>query len=181
MFDKQKPNRTSETESFDSASDQRTPATSTVSAARTGALIGSSITIKGDILGEESLVIEGKVEGKVDFATNDVTVGQSGRVSADITANVIKVEGEVQGDMTGKEKVVISKTGKVHGNVVAPRVTLEDGAKFKGSIDMDPSGRDAGDSQVTSIKTSDKKVNDKPASSTVGLSKKEPSAAVTNA
>jgi cytoskeletal protein CcmA (bactofilin family) len=53
---------------------------------------------------------------------------------------VVRIDGEVQGDISGVEKVVVTKTGRVQGNIVAPRVTLEDGAKFKGSIDMDPSG-----------------------------------------
>jgi cytoskeletal protein CcmA (bactofilin family) len=74
-------------------------------------------------------------------------VGQSGRVTADITAKVIKVDGEVTGDITGNEKVVISKSGNVRGNIVAPRVTLEDGAVFKGSIDMDPG--DTGSAKVS--------------------------------
>ena len=55
-----------------------------------------------------------------------------------ITAKVIKIAGTVRGDLSGSEKVVISRTGNVHGNIVAPRMTLEDGAIFKGSIDMDP-------------------------------------------
>ncbi len=101
-------------------------------------VIGSSITIKGDINGEEDLVIAGRVTGNVTLSSNEVTVSSGGSVNADITAKVVKIEGEVKGDLSGNEKVVISKTGKVQGNIVAPRVTLEDGAKFKGSIDMDP-------------------------------------------
>lgn len=120
-------------------------------------MIGPTINIKGDVTGDENLVIEGKVEGKVDLGTKDVTVGASGKVKANIFANVIKVEGEVQGDMTGAEKVVISKTGKVQGNIEAPRVTLEDGAKFKGSIDMDPAGKASSESPVTPINASKSK------------------------
>jgi cytoskeletal protein CcmA (bactofilin family) len=76
-----------------------------------------------------------------------VSVGQSGKVHADINAKVVKVDGEVSGDISGNEKVVISKSGNVRGNIVAPRVTLEDGAIFKGSIDMDPG--DAASSKVS--------------------------------
>ena len=115
-------------------------------------MIGPTFNIKGDITGDENLVIEGKVEGKVDLGSKDVTIGQTGRVRANVTASVIKIEGEVHGDMQGEEKVVISKTGKVQGNIVAPRVTLEDGAKFKGSIDMDPAGKGMSDSSVASLK-----------------------------
>lgn len=101
-------------------------------------MIGKTITIKGDITGEENLVIEGTVDGTVHLKSNDLTVGQSGRVNANLSANVVRIDGEVKGDIVGKEKVVITKTGRVQGNIVGPRVTLEDGAKFKGSIDMDP-------------------------------------------
>ena len=103
-------------------------------------MIGPSITIKGEVSGEEDLLIQGKVEGAIYLNGNQVSVGESGQVNANIHAKVIKIDGKVTGDITGIEKVVISKSGNVHGNIVAPRVTLEDGAIFKGSIDMDPAG-----------------------------------------
>jgi cytoskeletal protein CcmA (bactofilin family) len=115
-------------------------------------MIGKSISIKGDITGDESLVIEGKVDGTVHLKSNDLTIGQSGRVNANLTANVVRIDGEVTGDITGVEKVVVTKTGRVQGNIVGPRVTLEDGAKFKGSIDMDPSGAATGSSSNQSPK-----------------------------
>lgn len=105
---------------------------------RNAAVIGSTIKIKGDISGDENLIIEGSVEGSVALSGHDLTVGQKGQVKANLTAKTVKVEGTVTGDITGSEKVIITKSGKVLGNLVAPRVTLEDGAKFKGSIDMDP-------------------------------------------
>lgn len=107
-------------------------------------MIGPSIHIKGTVTGGEDLLIQGKVEGTIDLGDHEVAVGQSGKVTADIKAKTIKIEGEVAGDVTGSEKVVIAKSGKVRGNIVAPRVTLEDGAIFKGSIDMDP-----GDTRTT--------------------------------
>lgn len=112
------------------------------STARGTAMIGKTITIKGDITGDENLVIEGRVDGTIHLKGNDLTVGQSGRVTANLTANVVRIDGEVNGDIVGVEKVVVTKTGKVQGNIVGPRVTLEDGAKFKGSIDMDPTGNE---------------------------------------
>jgi cytoskeletal protein CcmA (bactofilin family) len=102
------------------------------------ALIGPGIHINGDISGDENLVVEGRVDGKIRLDSHQVEVGQSGRVNADITANVIKIAGKVRGDITGTEKVIILRSGNVHGNIVVPRMTLEDGAIFKGSIDMDP-------------------------------------------
>ena len=101
-------------------------------------MIGSSITIKGTVSGEEDLLIEGKVEGTITLKDHEVSIGQSGQVTANITAKIIRIDGEVTGDITGTEKVVLSKSGNVRGNIIAPRVTLEDGAIFKGSIDMDP-------------------------------------------
>ena len=101
-------------------------------------MIGPSITIKGEVSGEEDLLIEGKVEGTISMKDQQVSVGKSGEVLADIDARVVTVDGNVTGDILGSEKVVVSKSGNVKGNIVAPRVTLEDGAIFKGSIDMDP-------------------------------------------
>lgn len=101
-------------------------------------MIGPSIVIKGEVTGEEDLLVQGRVEGKINLHGNQVSIGESGEVYADINAKVIQINGKVTGDIIGKEKVIISKSGNVHGNIVAPRVTLEDGAMFKGSIDMDP-------------------------------------------
>ncbi|MEH6635692.1 MAG: polymer-forming cytoskeletal protein [Halioglobus sp.] len=129
-------------------------------------MIGPSIKIRGEVTGDEDLIILGTVDGTIELKDHEVSVGQSGRVSADIKAKVIKIEGEVTGDIAGGEKVVISKSGNVRGNIVAPRVTLEDGAIFKGSIDMDPG--DASSSKVSS--TPQHSANSpSPASSAPGL------------
>src|SRR5690554_5739616 len=109
------------------------PATS-----RSAAMIGQSIEIKGEITGNEDLVIKGSVEGTIDLAEHEVTIGDSGKVRADIKGKTVTINGEVTGDISGTEKVVISKTGRVRGNIISPRMMLEDGAVFKGSIDMDP-------------------------------------------
>lgn len=107
-------------------------------AARSTAMIGPSIHIKGTVTGDEDLLVQGRVEGSIQLGQHTVSVGESGKVTADIHAKTVKIEGEVAGDVTGSEKVIIAKSGRVRGNIVAPRVTLEDGAHFKGSIDMDP-------------------------------------------
>lgn len=104
---------------------------------RERATIGSSIKIKGDLSGDEDLTVQGQVDGKIDLKQNNVTIGKNGRVKADIYAKMISIEGEVQGNLFGDEKVVIRQSGNVRGNISAPRVSLEDGARFKGSIDMD--------------------------------------------
>ena len=100
------------------------------------AMIGPSITLKGELSGEEDLLIEGRVEGKIDLPRHSITVGKSGRIKADIYAKVIIIEGEVEGKLFGEEQLVLRQSSTVRGNITAPRVSLEDGASFKGSIDM---------------------------------------------
>jgi cytoskeletal protein CcmA (bactofilin family) len=102
------------------------------------AVIGPTITIKGDLIGEEDLLIEGRVEGKVEFRNHSVTVGKNGRIKADINGKTIAVEGNVEGNLFGEEQLIVRQSGTVRGNIVAPRVALEDGSNFKGSIDMSP-------------------------------------------
>ena len=100
--------------------------------------IGTTIHIKGDVTGDEDLIIYGRVEGEVNLKNHNVIIGKQGSVHANIHAKQIVIEGELNGDLKGEEKVIIRETGNVHGNVVSPRVTLEDGAMFKGSIEMEP-------------------------------------------
>lgn len=111
------------------------------------ALIGSSIFIKGELMGEEDLLIEGRVEGKIEFRQNNITVGKNGRVKADIYGKMVSIEGDVQGNLFGEEQLVLRQTSNVRGNITAPRVSLEDGCHFKGSIDMCP--KEAPDSRVS--------------------------------
>lgn len=163
MFDKRKGNTEPEVDANPNApASAAAPSFNT----RSTAMIGKSIVVKGNITGAETLVVEGSVEGSIDLPNNDLTVGESGRVSADLNAKVIKVAGQVTGDMVGAETVVISKTGKVQGNITAPRVTLEDGAKFKGSIDMDPGDSKAASTQAKSAMPRADGNNDKPKTST---------------
>jgi cytoskeletal protein CcmA (bactofilin family) len=102
------------------------------------AVLGAATTVRGELSGEEDLLVEGKVEGKVDLRQNAVTVGAKGRVAAEVHARTIVIDGEVEGNLTAEEQIVIRRSGRVRGDLVAPRVTIEDGARFKGSIDMDP-------------------------------------------
>ena len=73
---------------------------------------------------------------------NSVTVGKNGRVRADIYGNRVHVEGEVRGNLYGDQEIVIRASGRVQGNLISPRVTLENGSKFKGSIDMEPAKKE---------------------------------------
>jgi cytoskeletal protein CcmA (bactofilin family) len=103
---------------------------------REAAVIGPSITIRGDVTGDEDLTIQGRIEGTVTLKQHNVSVGPEGRVEASIFARSVVVEGEVKGDLHGEEQVVLRKTARVQGNVQAPRVMVEDGARFRGGIDM---------------------------------------------
>ena len=108
------------------------------SAGREHAMIGASIHIDGDLRGEEDLLIEGEVNGTVQLKNNSLTIGPQGKVRADVYAQSIIVDGFMEGDLYGSERVAIRKNAQVRGNVTSPRVSLEDGAKFKGAIEMDP-------------------------------------------
>jgi cytoskeletal protein CcmA (bactofilin family) len=100
------------------------------------ATIGRSITIRGEVSGDEDLLIQGHVDGSVNLEQQAVTVGRDGRVKADITARVVTVEGEVEGDLKAEEQVILRSSAQVQGDITAPRVVLEDGASFRGGIDM---------------------------------------------
>jgi len=102
------------------------------------ALIGQSLYVKGDLRGAEDLRIEGTVEGKIELPQNNVLVGKKGRVKADIYGRVISIEGEVQGNLEAEEQLILRQSSTTRGNIWAARVILEDGANFKGSIDMTP-------------------------------------------
>jgi cytoskeletal protein CcmA (bactofilin family) len=107
------------------------------------ATIGKSLVIKGEVTGSESLYIDGRVEGSINLAGNRVTVGRNGVVSANINAREIVVLGKVRGNLTASDRVDIRSDGSLTGDVVAARISIEDGAYFKGGIDI----RKAGQSQ----------------------------------
>lgn len=99
--------------------------------------IGQSVQIKGELTGKEDLTIEGKVEGKITLNDHALTVGANGRIHGEIRAKSVVVVGEVDGNITADDKVEVAATGSMKGDIVAPRVILADGARFKGTIDMD--------------------------------------------
>lgn len=99
--------------------------------------VGPSILVKGDMTGDEDLVVQGRIEGSITLQKHLVTIGKDGRANATVSAKSIRVEGTVEGELRGKEQIVVTRSGNVNGNIVAPRVTLEDGCRFKGAIDME--------------------------------------------
>lgn len=99
--------------------------------------IGQSVQIKGELTGNEDLTIEGKIDGKIVLKDHNLTIGANGRITAEIQAKTILVIGEVIGNIIADDKVEIAPNGSMKGDIVAPRVVLADGARFKGSIDME--------------------------------------------
>jgi cytoskeletal protein CcmA (bactofilin family) len=104
------------------------------------ASIGKSLVIKGEVTGSESLYIDGRVEGSINLSGNRVTVGRNGVVAANINAREIVVLGKVRGNLTASDRVDIRSDGSLTGDVVAARISIEDGAFFKGGIDIRKAG-----------------------------------------
>ena len=110
------------------------------------AVIGPSIQVKGELIGDEDLVIEGKVEGVVRLKDHHLVVGKSAQIDATLEAKSIRIEGTVRGDVLATERVELANDSTLTGDIVAPRMMIADGARFKGSVDMDRgSSKSAGD------------------------------------
>jgi cytoskeletal protein CcmA (bactofilin family) len=100
------------------------------------ATIGKGLSIKGEINGSESLYVDGKVEGSINLPGNRVTVGRNGQVTASITAREIVILGKIRGNIVASDRVDIRAEGALTGDVAAARISIEDGAYFKGGIDI---------------------------------------------
>ncbi|CAN5532322.1 hypothetical protein BH10ACI4_BH10ACI4_15620 [soil metagenome] len=129
---------------------EATPARPTVGAGAAAAVptgeqatIGKSLIVKGELSGSESLYIDGKVEGAINLPGNRVTVGRNGQVAANILAREIVVLGKVRGNCQASDRVDIRSEGSLTGDVIAARISIEDGAFFKGGIDIRKPGADA--------------------------------------
>ena len=103
---------------------------------RNVSVIGPTLKFRGELSANEDLVIEGQIEGSIAHQDKNLTIGRQGRVHADIHASMVEILGEVEGDVRGDELVKLHKTAVVRGNIYAPRLVMEDGANFTGTIDM---------------------------------------------
>ena len=106
---------------------------------RATARLGSSLHVKGEITGSEDLLIDGSVEGLIQLDERKLTVGATAKVTADIIAREVVVYGTVKGNLRAKDRIEIKKDGSVNGDLTTARIMIEDGAYFKGSIEIDKS------------------------------------------
>ncbi len=98
--------------------------------------LGSTVVLKGDLTGSEDLIVEGQFDGTINLREHCLTIGARGQVKAEIQATRVIIEGSVTGNITARERIEIRKTGRVMGDLVAPGIAIEDGAYFKGSIEI---------------------------------------------
>ena len=98
--------------------------------------IGPSIRIEGTLTGNEDLTIDGKVRGRIKLTGHSLTIGPNGKIEAGLQAKSVIVQGEVKGNITADDKIQITASGSVDGDLRAPRIALDDGACFAGSVDM---------------------------------------------
>jgi cytoskeletal protein CcmA (bactofilin family) len=102
---------------------------------RTVAWVGQSVVFKGDLSSSEDMTIDGRVEGTVKLPDHGLTIGPHAEIRADIVAKTVTVRGSVTGAITAGDKVVISETGSVEGDIISPRLALADGAVLRGRVD----------------------------------------------
>jgi cytoskeletal protein CcmA (bactofilin family) len=128
----------------DGSTAKRAATRSTTATGQDGAtVIGRSTKINGELHGDEDMLIEGEVTGSIRLTNSTLTVGSEGKIVADVYAKSVTVAGVMKGDLYGSERISIGSQAEVRGNIKAPRVSLEDGARFKGSIEMDPKAVEA--------------------------------------
>ena len=98
--------------------------------------IGKSVTIKGELSGSEDIYLDGQIEGNIQLAGNSVTVGPNGRVKANITAKNLTIGGTLDGNVHASERTELRKTAVVNGDVQTRRIAIEEGAYFKGKLEI---------------------------------------------
>jgi cytoskeletal protein CcmA (bactofilin family) len=131
----QPPQSAPNSQKFSNAPNTYTPVKS-VSAPMEQATIGRSLTIKGEISGSESLFIDGRIEGTINFADNRITIGRNGSVIANINAKEVVIMGAVKGNIQCTDRLDIRSEGSLIGDVVTQRISVEDGAVLKGAVEV---------------------------------------------
>ena len=126
-------------------------------AAGSACVIGAKTTVKGEVTGDEDILVEGTVEGQIRIS-RDLRVAASGSVRANVEANSVVVSGEVLGDCTAAVRVDIQATGRLTGNIRAPKIVIAEGAVFRGNSDMSPRQGEARPGVLTGPADKDRKV-----------------------
>jgi len=121
------------------------PTTGSGASASGTARLGASLHVKGEITGNEDLHIDGSVEGLVQLEDRKLTVGASAKLTADVVAREVVVYGNVKGNLRARDRIEIKKDGSVVGDLTTARIMIEDGAYFKGSIEIDKAGESSDD------------------------------------
>jgi cytoskeletal protein CcmA (bactofilin family) len=98
--------------------------------------IGKSVIIKGELSGSEDLYLDGEVEGNIDLHNHNLVIGPNGQVRANVFAKDVVIHGKVDGTVTGANKVELKKSAMLNGDIITQRIVIEDGAFFKGAIDI---------------------------------------------
>jgi len=128
--------------------DSSYPTSVTDRASGGNARLGASLHVKGEITGNEDLTIDGSVEGLVHLEDRKLTIGASARLTADVIAREVVVYGNVKGNLRARDRIEIKKDGSVVGDLTTARIMIEDGAYFKGSIEIDKAGEASSDSDL---------------------------------
>jgi cytoskeletal protein CcmA (bactofilin family) len=105
--------------------------------------IGKSVIVKGELSGSEDLYLDGEVEGSIELRGNSLTIGPNGRVRANIHAKDVVVHGKVDGNVRGTDRVELKKSAVLNGDIATQRIVIEDGAFFKGAIDIQKADKPA--------------------------------------
>ncbi len=98
--------------------------------------IGKSVVIKGELSGSEDLYVDGNVEGSIELRNNSLTVGPNGKVKANVTAKILVVLGHMEGTITASDRVELKKSAILNGDITTQRIAIEEGAAFRGKVDI---------------------------------------------
>lgn len=118
-------------------------------------ILGPTLKFKGELTANEDLVIQGAIEGSIRHTSN-LTIGEEGKLKADVKAEHISIEGQVEGDLEGRTSVVVKTSANVSGNIYSPTVTLHEGSTFNGKIDMSGKAKSASGSPKKSQQVEEK-------------------------
>lgn len=130
-------------------------------------VLGPTLKFKGELTADEDLLVRGTIEGSIKHSSN-LKIGKEGKVTAEVQAEHIEVHGEVNGDLSGSKSVVVRDSANINGNIYSPKVSLHEGAKFNGNIDMSGDGSAAAKKPEARSAANDEKPEKETASSSEG-------------